>query len=85
MLSLENTLLESSQDHSYILLLPFPAFLQIIPVTASDVVLCLSDIQSPNALCAAVNIYFRLCAGSYCDFNYCQQLKFYFNSNYCYL
>ena len=40
------------------LLFPFSVFHQIIPVTASDFVLCLSEIQPPNALRAAVNIYF---------------------------
>ena len=54
-LSLENTLLESSND---VLLLPFSAAHQIMAVTASAYMLCLSKIQSPNALSAAVNIYF---------------------------
>ena len=55
---------QTNKDHnSNVLLLPVSAFHQIFPVTASDFMLCLSEIQSLNALRAAVNIYFQTVCG----------------------
>ena len=55
---LDRDYLTYKDPNSNVLLLPFSVYLLIYSFKTSNLMLYLSEIQSPNALRAAVNIYF---------------------------